>query len=68
MTLTTLNWRRREMVRWLVTCATEVGVAALTSIMQNWFQLFAPMEATGKTDRFSLCMCVVETKVERVMC
>ena len=48
MTLTTLNWRRREMVRWLVTCATEVGVAALTSIMQNWFQLFAPMEATGK--------------------
>lgn len=46
MTLTTLNWRRREMVRWLVTCATEVGVAALTSIMQNWFQLFAPMEAT----------------------
>ncbi|XP_014778427.1 zinc finger SWIM domain-containing protein 5 [Octopus bimaculoides] len=47
MTLTTLNWRRREMVRWLVTCATEVGVAALTSIMQNWFQLFAPMEATA---------------------
>lgn len=25
MTLSTLNWRRREMVRWLVTCATEVG-------------------------------------------
>ncbi|OPJ87100.1 hypothetical protein AV530_015463 [Patagioenas fasciata monilis] len=24
MTLSTLNWRRREMVRWLVTCATEV--------------------------------------------
>lgn len=26
MTLSTLNWRRREMVRWLVTCATEVGL------------------------------------------
>lgn len=26
MTLSTLNWRRREMVRWLVTCATEVGM------------------------------------------
>lgn len=25
MTLSTLNWRRREMVRWLVTCATEAG-------------------------------------------
>lgn len=25
ITLSTLNWRRREMVRWLVTCATEVG-------------------------------------------
>ncbi|XP_071117223.1 zinc finger SWIM domain-containing protein 5-like [Haliotis cracherodii] len=47
MTLMTLNWRRREMVRWLVTCATEVGVQALISIMQNWFQLFAPIEATS---------------------
>ncbi|CDQ59704.1 unnamed protein product [Oncorhynchus mykiss] len=34
MTLSTLNWRRREMVRWLVTCATEVGLRALaTSIV-----------------------------------
>jgi hypothetical protein len=35
------------MVRWLVTCATEVGVPALQSIMQNWYQLFSPTEATG---------------------
>ena len=47
MTLTSLNWRRREMVRWLVTCGTEVGVSALISIMQNWFTLFTPTEATG---------------------
>ncbi|XP_030327276.1 zinc finger SWIM domain-containing protein 6 isoform X2 [Strigops habroptila] len=47
MTLSTLNWRRREMVRWLVTCATEVGVYALDSIMQNWFTLFTPTEATS---------------------
>ncbi|XP_024082029.1 zinc finger SWIM domain-containing protein 5-like [Cimex lectularius] len=47
MTLSSLNWRRREMVRWLVTCATEVGVEALVSIMQNWHQLFTPTEATG---------------------
>ncbi|XP_068083450.1 zinc finger SWIM domain-containing protein 5 [Anabrus simplex] len=47
MTLSSLNWRRREMVRWLVTCATEVGVEALVSIMQNWYQLFTPTEATG---------------------
>ncbi|XP_046717014.1 zinc finger SWIM domain-containing protein 6 isoform X1 [Silurus meridionalis] len=47
MTLSTLNWRRREMVRWLVTCATEVGVYALDSIMQSWFALFTPTEATS---------------------
>ncbi|KAB7499852.1 Zinc finger SWIM domain-containing protein 6 [Armadillidium nasatum] len=47
MTLSSLNWRRREMVRWLVTCATEVGVSALISIMQSWYSLFTPTEATG---------------------
>ncbi|XP_023225369.1 zinc finger SWIM domain-containing protein 4-like [Centruroides sculpturatus] len=47
MTLSSLNWRRREMVRWLVTCATEVGLDALISIMQNWYQFFTPTEATG---------------------
>ncbi|CAG0920077.1 unnamed protein product, partial [Notodromas monacha] len=43
---TSPNWRRREMVRWLVTCATEVGLDALISIMHNWDQLFTPVEAT----------------------
>ncbi|KAG8555098.1 hypothetical protein GDO81_017581 [Engystomops pustulosus] len=47
MTLSTLNWRRREMVRWLVTCATEVGVRALVSILQTWYTLFTPTEATS---------------------
>lgn len=47
MTLTCLNWRRREMVRWMVTCATQLGVDALKSIMQNWYHLFTPTEATG---------------------
>lgn len=48
MTLMTLNWRRREMVRWIVTCATEVGVEALLSVMQSWYQYFAPVEASSK--------------------
>ena len=47
MTLTSLNWRRREMVRWLVTCASEVGLEALISLMQTWKHLFTPTEATG---------------------
>ncbi|GIX83493.1 zinc finger SWIM domain-containing protein 5 [Caerostris extrusa] len=47
MTLASLNWRRREMVRWLVTCATELGLEAVISIIQNWYQLFSPTEATG---------------------
>ena len=49
MTLSSVNWRRREMVRWLVTCATEVGFEALLSIMHNWYQLFTPTEATGNS-------------------
>ncbi|GFR94922.1 zinc finger SWIM domain-containing protein 5 [Elysia marginata] len=47
MTLMTLNWRRRDMVRWIVTCATEVGVDALLSIMTSWYQYFAPIEASS---------------------
>lgn len=48
MTLMTMNWRRREMVRWLVTCATEVGVQELMHLMQIWYTLFQPVEATSK--------------------
>ncbi len=47
MTLTSLNWRRREMVRWMVTCSAEVGLDAVLSVMQNWNGLFTPTEATG---------------------
>lgn len=35
MTLSTLNWRRREMVRWLVTCATEVGESSTSLYPQG---------------------------------
>ena len=52
MTVSSLNWRRREMVRWLVTCATEVGYEALLSIMHNWYTLFTPLEATSKFSSF----------------
>uniref|UniRef100_A0A9L0TLX7 Zinc finger SWIM-type containing 4 n=1 Tax=Equus caballus TaxID=9796 RepID=A0A9L0TLX7_HORSE len=45
MTLNTMTWRRREMVRWLVSCATEIGPEALMNIMQNWYSLFTPVEA-----------------------
>lgn len=47
MTRTCLNWRRREMVKWLVTCATQLGLEATLSIMQSWYELFTPTEATG---------------------
>uniref|UniRef100_H3DJR2 Zinc finger, SWIM-type containing 5 n=1 Tax=Tetraodon nigroviridis TaxID=99883 RepID=H3DJR2_TETNG len=48
MTLSTLNWRRREMVRLAVcTCATEVCMRALVSILQSWYTLFTPTEATS---------------------
>lgn len=47
LTKASMNWRRREMVRWLVTCATEVGIEALLSVMSMWNQLFTATEATG---------------------
>eukprot|EP00095_Tigriopus_kingsejongensis_P008306 maker-scaffold871_size86487-snap-gene-0.22 protein:Tk08306 transcript:maker-scaffold871_size86487-snap-gene-0.22-mRNA-1 annotation:"hypothetical protein DAPPUDRAFT_306274" len=47
ITLTSLNWRRRDLVRWLVTCATEVGFEALLSILKNWHRYFTPTEASG---------------------
>nr|DBA17738.1 TPA: hypothetical protein GDO54_016066 [Pyxicephalus adspersus] len=47
MTLSTLNWRRREMVRWLVLCICFTGVRALVSILQSWYTLFTPTEATS---------------------
>ena len=48
MTLTSLNWRRREMVRWIVTCATELGLQAVLSLMQSWCRFFTPTEAVGQ--------------------
>uniref|UniRef100_A0A2K5IGU2 SWIM-type domain-containing protein n=1 Tax=Colobus angolensis palliatus TaxID=336983 RepID=A0A2K5IGU2_COLAP len=45
MTLNIMTWRRREMVRWLVSCATEIGPQALMNIMRNWYSLFTPVEA-----------------------
>jgi len=47
MTLNTNNWRRREMVEWLIECAVEVGTSALSQIMKNWSSLFTPIEATS---------------------
>ena len=41
------TWRRREMVSWLVECATDVGYDALVYLMQHSFSLFTPLEATG---------------------
>ncbi|XP_061423393.1 zinc finger SWIM domain-containing protein 5-like isoform X1 [Lethenteron reissneri] len=46
MTLRSANWRRQEMVRWVVTAATEVGMEALVNLMQSWQQFFTPVEAT----------------------
>uniref|UniRef100_A0A8C4QF72 Zinc finger, SWIM-type containing 5 n=1 Tax=Eptatretus burgeri TaxID=7764 RepID=A0A8C4QF72_EPTBU len=46
MTLQSANWRRQEMVRWVVTCATEMGMPTLMNIMQRWQMFFTPVEAT----------------------
>nr|XP_042700989.1 zinc finger SWIM domain-containing protein 5 isoform X3 [Chrysemys picta bellii] len=51
MTLSTLNWRRREMVRWLVTCATEVGGCRSSLLSwpprRGWVSAPLPVPLTG---------------------
>lgn len=41
MTLSTMTWRRREMVRWLVSCATEIGESPPGGLPPNssWNQM-----------------------------
>uniref|UniRef100_F6S4B2 SWIM-type domain-containing protein n=1 Tax=Ciona intestinalis TaxID=7719 RepID=F6S4B2_CIOIN len=46
MTMQGGTWRRTEMVGWLVTCATEIGLCALVSIIKTWYTLFTPVEAS----------------------
>lgn len=40
------SYKRRDVVKWMVLCATEVGLDALLTIMHKWSELFTPMEAT----------------------
>ncbi|EDV22322.1 uncharacterized protein TRIADDRAFT_28605 [Trichoplax adhaerens] len=41
------NTKRTDMVRWLVTCAVDVGIEALRTLMELWRSLFTPNEATS---------------------
>lgn len=40
------SYKRRDVVKWMVLCATEVGLDALLTIMHKWSELFTPVEAT----------------------
>uniref|UniRef100_H2YXM3 SWIM-type domain-containing protein n=1 Tax=Ciona savignyi TaxID=51511 RepID=H2YXM3_CIOSA len=46
MTIQGGTWRRTEMVGWLVTCATEIGLCARMSVTLTWYTLFTPVEAS----------------------
>ena len=46
-TLKSVHRRRWEMVRWVVTCACEVGVDGVLYILRNWSELFTAAEAVG---------------------
>lgn len=48
MTLHAHNWRRRDIVQWVIECAVESGTSALSHIMKNWSTLFTPTEATSQ--------------------
>ncbi len=52
MTVGSPSWSRREMVRWLVTCASTLSLDAVLSILHNWHQLFTPIEASGQINHF----------------
>ncbi|ODM94481.1 Zinc finger SWIM domain-containing protein 6 [Orchesella cincta] len=43
----TVHRRRWEMVRWVVSCGVEIGVAKLFYLVRNWGEYFSPVEAVG---------------------
>jgi len=40
------SFKRRSMIQWVVSCATELGIDALRRIMHHWYHFFTPTEAT----------------------
>lgn len=38
------NWRRCEMVQWLIECVVEVGMFVFSFVMKNWSMLFMLIE------------------------
>ena len=47
MTICQSDAKRREIVRWLVNCAVELGFNALMNLLQSWHSLFTPVEAVS---------------------
>lgn len=43
----TVHRRRWEMVRWVVSCGVEIGVAKLFYLVRNWGEYFSAVEAVG---------------------
>lgn len=60
MTVGSPSWSRREMVRWLVTCASSLNIDSVISVVRNWSQLFTPVEAAGMKNKcyyfYIICM------------
>lgn len=41
-----LTSKRKDMIKWIVSCAFEVGLRALITLMESWTYYFTPQEAT----------------------
>lgn len=45
MTMNAVQWRRKDMTRWIVNCAMDLGAASLRYLLDHWIQYFLPLEA-----------------------
>lgn len=41
------NNKRKEIVKWIVNCAIEIGYPALHYLLHHWYNLFTPIEAVA---------------------
>lgn len=59
MTLSSTDNKRKEIVRWIVTCSTEIGFTALYNLMSFWDNFFTPIEAVSPVATFIMNQTVI---------
>ena len=54
-TLNKTNFKRRDVIQWLLTCFLQLDKSVLVTILQNWQTLFTPTEVTSYVAPIAMC-------------